>query len=67
MDSQDQERHEVERIVRRAAEMGHDPERVARALDHHAPAAVESQPVMAFEEGRPWFGARAARRFARRS
>ena len=34
MSTQDQDRHDVEEIIRRAEEMGHDPARVARALDH---------------------------------
>lgn len=66
MDVEDQDRHLVERIMRRAEEMGHDPERVARALKHRPRAQIEYQPVMEVEE-RSWFGARAARRFARRS
>ena len=33
MGTQDQAQHDVESIMRRAAEMGHDPQRVARALD----------------------------------
>ena len=65
MDSQDQERQRVERIMRRAAEMGHDPGRVAQALNHQPSAPIEYQAVMEVEQ-RPWFGARAARRFARR-
>jgi hypothetical protein len=32
MGSQDQDRQDVERIMRRAEELGHDPARVARAL-----------------------------------
>ncbi len=35
MSRQHEERQDIERILRRAAEAGHDPERVARALDHH--------------------------------
>ena len=66
MDSQDQERHSVERIMRRAAALGHDPERVGRALNRGPDAPVEYQPVMEVEP-RSWFGVRAARRFARRS
>lgn len=63
--SEDAERHEVERIMRAAEALGHDPGRVARAL-HHAPL----QPAAAqhtMDLRRPvvsrWF----ARGFARRS
>ncbi len=66
MDGQEQDRQDVERLMRRAAELGHDPERVARAVNHHPPPPIEYQPVMEFER-RSWFGARVARRFARRS
>lgn len=45
MDRQDQERHEVGRIMRRAADLGHDPRRVARALGYGPPPRVEYQPV----------------------
>jgi hypothetical protein len=67
MDKQDQERHEVERLMRRAEELGHDPQRVARALGHAAPPQAEYQATMKFVERRSWFGARVARRLARRS
>jgi hypothetical protein len=65
MDRVDQDRQDVERIMRRAAEMGHDPERVARALDQRPLAQIEYQPVMEFQR-RPSFGARMARLVARR-
>ena len=32
--SEDAERQEIERIMRAAEALGHDPSRVARALDH---------------------------------
>lgn len=67
MERQEEERRDVERIMRRAQELGHDPERVARALDQPPPAAIEYQPVMELDERRARFGARLARRFARRS
>ena len=67
MDKQDQDRHDVERLMRRAEALGHDPQRVARALAHHAPPPVEYQPTMEFVAQRPRLGARVARRFARRS
>ena len=63
---QEQQHQDVERIMRRAAAGGHDPERVARALSHQPPADVERQPVLEFQ-AESWFGARVARRFARRS
>jgi hypothetical protein len=66
MDRQEQERQDVERIMRRAAELGYDPERVARALDHRPPRPVEYQPVVELER-QSWFAARVTRRFARRS
>jgi hypothetical protein len=66
MDGQDQERQDVEWIMRRAAELGHDPARVARALDHRPLPPTARQAVMTVER-RAWFGARAARRSARRS
>lgn len=67
MDKKDQDRHEVERLMRRAENLGHDPQRVARALDHAPPPPVEYQPTMQFAERRSWFGARVARRLVRRS
>lgn len=67
MDKKDQEGHEVERLMRRAEELGHDPQRVARALNHPPPPPVEYQPTMEFTERQSWFGARVARRLARRS
>ena len=66
MDRQEQERHDVERLMRRAAELGYDPERVACALDHRPLPSVEYQPVVEFER-QPRFMARVTRRFARRS
>ncbi len=67
MDKKDQDLHEVERLMRRAEELGHDPQRVARALGHAAPRPVEYQPTMKFVEHQSWFGARVVRRVARRS
>ncbi len=60
------EDHEVERILRRAESLGHDPQRVARALDHYPPAPAERQAVMEVER-RPAFSRFVARAFARRS
>ena len=66
MDEKDQQDHEVDRLMRRAEDLGHDPERVARAVGHRQPPVIEGQPVVEIERPR-WFGAAAARRFARRS
>lgn len=44
MGSQDHDRQDVEKIMRRAEELGHDPARVARALNYRAPQAAESAP-----------------------
>ena len=60
------EEHEVERILRRAESLGHDPLRVARALDHVPPAPAGRQAVMEVER-RPAFTRFLARAFARRS
>ncbi len=65
MERQEQARQDVERIMRRAAELGYDPERVARALDHRPLPPVEYQPVVEFER-RSRLAARVTRRFARR-
>ena len=64
MDTQDQERHDRERIIRRAQELGHDPERVARAMRHTRPAPAERQPVMEVRD-HSRIGARMARLFMR--
>ena len=66
MDRPEQDRHDVERLMRRAAELGYDPERVACALDHRPLPQVEDQPVVEFER-QSRFTARLTRRFARRS
>jgi hypothetical protein len=66
MDKQDRQDHEVERLMRRAEDLGHDPERVARAVGHLQPPPIEAQPVAEIVPRR-WFGAAAARRFARRT
>ena len=60
------ERQAVERIMRKAEDMGLDPQRVARALQHDPPPPTEHQ---ATEEPqrRSVFGRNAARRFARPS
>ena len=50
MDQKDQDRHGVERLMRRAQEAGHDPQRVARALGHAAAGQAEYQPTMDFTE-----------------
>ena len=62
----DAERQEVERILRRAESLGHDPQRVARALDHAPPGPVARQAVMELER-RPAISRFLARAFARRS
>lgn len=67
MDEKDQGRHEIERLMRRAEELGHDSRRVARALNHPPPPRAEYQATMKFAERQSWFGARVARRLARRS
>ena len=64
MDSQDQERHDSERIIRRAEELGHDPNRVARAMRHAQPEPAEQQPVMEVRQDSR-IGARMARLFTR--
>ena len=46
MERQEDERQDVERIMRRAAELGHDPQRVARALRHRSLPPAEPQPTM---------------------
>ncbi len=66
MDTKDQGRHEIERLMRRAEELGHDPQRVARALDHAPSPHAEYQSTMKFTQRQSWFGARIARRLARR-
>ena len=40
MGTQDQSQHDVDSIVRRAAALGHDPDRVARALNRPDEPAV---------------------------
>ena len=52
MDEKDQDRHGVERLMRRAEETGHDPQRVARALDHAPSPQAEYQPTMKITERR---------------
>ena len=66
MDRHDQARQEIERIMRRAAEIGYDPARVAPAMDHRPAVPIDDQAVMAVER-QSWFGALVARRLARRS
>lgn len=65
MERQEDERQDVERIMRRAAELGHDPQRVARALRHRSLPPAEPQPTMRLER-RSSVGARAIRRVTRR-
>jgi hypothetical protein len=66
MTDRDAERHEVERIMRAAEALGHDPERVARALDHAPAEPVERQAIAQLK--RPRVLARLlSRGFARRS
>jgi hypothetical protein len=60
------EHDEIDRIVRRAQSLGHDPARVARALDRTPSPPVERQAVMEVER-RPAFTRFLARAFARRS
>ena len=63
---EDAERQEVERIMRAAEALGHDPGRVARALDHppvEPPALQRTVEV----NRRPGFSRFVARAFARRS
>lgn len=60
--SEDAERHEVERIMRAAEDLGHDPQRVARALDHSPLAPLPLQRTVEVRR-RPVIG----RFFARRS
>ena len=67
MVEKDQGRHEIERLLRRVEELGHDPQRVARALGHSPPPQVEYQATTEFTERRSWFGAGVARRLAGRS
>lgn len=62
----DDERHEVERIMRAAEAMGHDPGRVARALDHFPLERVALQPTVEVRR-RPAVAQLLARAFARRS
>ncbi len=66
MDRQDQERQEVDRIMRRAAQLGYDPAQVEWALGHGPAPPTAYQPVMKVES-RAWLGARFARRLTRRS
>ena len=63
---EDAERHEVERIMRAAEVLGHDPGRVARALDHSPlePAALQHTVEV---KRRPVIARFVARAFARRS
>ena len=66
MDTQDEARQDVERIMRRAEALGYDPARVARALEHDPLPPVQLQPVMELRR-QSWLGAQMTRRFARRS
>ena len=61
----DAERQEVERIMRAAKALGHDPARVARALDHSPlePAALQRTVEV---KRRPALARLLARTFARR-
>lgn len=67
MDKKDQDRQDVDRLIRRAEELGHDPRRVARALDHAPLPQAEKQPTMKLTERQSWFGVRVARRIPGRS
>ncbi len=66
MEREDEGRQDVERMLRRAAELGHDPERVARAVDHHRAPPPATQPVVEVRR-RSWLGLRTARLLGRRS
>lgn len=48
----DAEAREIEQIMRTAEAQGHDPQRVARALDYRAPGLLGAQPA-AETKGRP--------------
>jgi phosphoenolpyruvate carboxylase len=63
---EDAERQQVERIMRAAEEHGHDPGRVARALNHAPLAPVAMQHTTEVKR-RPAFARFLARGFARRS
>ncbi len=62
---EDAERREVERIMRAAEALGHDPGRVARAL-HHSPVAPAALQRTVDLKRRPVLGRLLARGFARR-
>ena len=61
----DAERQDVERIMRAAEALGHDPGRVARALDHSPLKPPALQRTVEVER-RPAFTRFFARAFARR-
>jgi DNA-binding LacI/PurR family transcriptional regulator len=63
---EDAERREVERIMRAAEALGHDPRRVARAL-HHGPVEPGALQQTMDLERRPVLTRFFARGFARRS
>ena len=56
------DQRQVENIMRRAEQLGHDPERVAAALGQRPARPVESPPVTKTGEHDSSFGARAAQR-----
>lgn len=63
---EDADRREVERIMRAAEALGHDPGRVARAL-HHAPVAPAATQHTMDLKRRPALSRLFARGLARRS
>ena len=63
---EDDERQEVERIMRTAEGLGHDPGRVARALNHFPLESAPLQPTVEVKR-RPAIARFFARAFARRS
>jgi hypothetical protein len=65
MDHHDAAHQDVERIMRRAEAIGHDPQRVAHALDHRPLRAAAVQPVV--DVKRPSALRGLARRLARGS
>ena len=66
MEEREQQRQEVERLMRRASGLGHDPQRVARALSHPPLPPTEPQAVVEVQQ-RQWLGVRVARRLTRRA
>lgn len=61
----DAEAREIEQIMRAAEAKGHDPERVARALDYRAGGEPERQPTVEVEN-RPVLARLFGRSLARR-